>query len=67
MLKLAQFAPGGIHFRDPRGWSSTVAQCIGHERKKESEEGCGTRLLFSRSVVSDSLRPHELQQARLPC
>ena len=22
---------------------------------------------FSRSVVSDSLRPHELQQARLPC
>ena len=24
-------------------------------------------LLFSHSVVSDSLRPHELQQARLPC
>ena len=67
MLKLAQFAPGGIHFRDPRGWSSTVARCIGHERRKESEEGCGARLLFSRSVVSDSLRPHELQQARLPC
>ena len=24
-------------------------------------------LLFSRSIVSDSLRPHELQPARLPC
>ena len=24
-------------------------------------------LLFSRSVVSDSLQPHELQKARLPC
>ena len=24
-------------------------------------------LLFSRSVMSDSLRPHELQHARLPC
>ena len=24
-------------------------------------------LLFSRSVVSNSLRPHELQNARLPC
>ena len=26
-----------------------------------------TLLLFSRSVMSDSLQPHELQQARLPC
>ena len=27
----------------------------------------GRLLLFSRSVVSDSLRPHGLQHARLPC
>ena len=27
----------------------------------------GTSVQFSRSVVSDSLRPHELQQARPPC
>ena len=28
---------------------------------------CLTRLLLSCSVVSDSLRPHELQHAKLPC
>ena len=28
---------------------------------------CAKRLLFSRSVASDSLRPHGLQHARLPC
>ena len=28
---------------------------------------CSYCLLFSRSVVSNSLRPHELQHARLPC
>ena len=27
----------------------------------------GTRLLFSRQVMSGSLRPHGLQHARLPC
>ena len=27
----------------------------------------GLRVLFSCSVVSDSLRPHGLQHARLPC
>ena len=28
---------------------------------------CVQMLLFSRSVMSDSLQPHELQHARLPC
>ena len=28
---------------------------------------CFTSVQFSRSVVSDSLRPHELQHTRLPC
>ena len=28
---------------------------------------CGDSVQFSRSVVSDSLRPHELQHARPPC
>ena len=27
----------------------------------------GQRLLFSRSVVSDSLEPHGLQHAKFPC
>ena len=30
-------------------------------------DGWMDRLFFSRSVMSDSLRPHELQQNRLPC
>ena len=30
-------------------------------------EGCRSSVQFSRSVVSDSLRPHELQYARPPC
>ena len=29
--------------------------------------GCFSSVQFSRSVVSDSLRPHELQHARPPC
>ena len=36
-----------------------------HETLGEVE--MGKRLLFSRSVVSDSLRPHGLQHARLSC
>ena len=35
-----------------------------HETLGEVE--MGKRLLFSRSVVSDSLRPHGLQHARFP-
>ena len=32
-----------------------------------SLSSCPCSVLFSRSVVSDSLRPHELQHARPPC
>jgi len=34
---------------------------------RASPWGCRVRHLFSCSVMSDSLRPHGLQQARLPC
>ena len=32
-----------------------------------SSQCCGKDIQFSRSLVSDSLRPHELQHARPPC
>ena len=32
-----------------------------------ASKGCCEALLFSRSVVSNSLQPHGLQHARLPC
>ena len=35
--------------------------------KKEKKSGGRCSVQFSRSVVSDSLRPHELQHSRLPC
>ena len=34
---------------------------------KPQHESAISSVQFSRSVVSDSLRPHESQQARLPC
>ena len=38
------------------------------EHSQESEKtACRLLLLFSRRVVSDSLRPHGLQHTRLPC
>ena len=42
----------------------TWGGCHVHETLGEVE--MGKRLLFSRSVVSDSLRPHGLQHARFP-
>ena len=35
--------------------------------RREPVERAEPLLLFSRSVVSDSLRPHGLQHARFPC
>ena len=45
---------------------------IRHKKSKEclrDRQGvrCRKGIQFNRSVVSDSLRPHGLQQARLPC
>ena len=39
----------------------------GLERSNISSSQVISWIQFSRSVVSDSLRPHELQHARLPC
>ena len=35
--------------------------------KKDAAEGTQGQVLFSYSVVSDSLRPHGVQDAGLPC
>ena len=37
------------------------------ETKRKPEKGSWEKLLFIQSVVSNSLRPHRLQHARLPC
>ena len=52
--------------------STPRATLWGHEERERDRETCRERKRengpqFSHSVVSDSLRPHELQHARLPC
>jgi len=41
--------------------------CIGTWNVRSMNQGKFSSVQFSRSVVSDSLRPHESQHARLPC
>ena len=44
-------------------------QRVGHDLVTKQQQQCKytTSVQFSRSVVSNSLRPHELQHARPPC
>ena len=61
--------------RPPNGWTRTCSTwaCGGAAPLCPAWLGCGTGwgrlwlLLLSCSVMSDSLGPHELQHARLPC
>ena len=46
---------------------STVILMAKKKKKERKKESASFTLLFSRSVVSDSLWPHGLQRARLPC
>ena len=48
----------------PQDWKRSVFNPI---TKKSNTKECSSSVQFSRSVVSDSLRPHELQNARPPC
>ena len=53
-------------------WKMDVFDCIiiGYKHKVLLYSNCSltfSSVQFSRSVVSDSLRPHELQHARPPC
>ena len=56
---------------DPLPWLLWVIVSNGHGCSESSSIPCfqffGGSVQFSHSVVSDSLRPHELQHARLPC
>ena len=45
----------------------TLDSTISHEDSTDSERLDKAQVQFSRSVVSDSLRPHGLPHARLPC
>ena len=50
-------------------WYEQSAEGNRERRWQNSSQGCGDfkKVQFSRSVVSDSLRPHEPQHARPPC
>ena len=54
-----------------QGWFALVGLCIGSLwnafKKLHTDSGDISSVQFSRSVVSDSLRPHESQRARPPC
>ena len=46
---------------------SLVSHARTRETENKEEQRCGNPVQFSRSVLSDSLRPHDLQHARPPC
>ena len=48
-------------------WQKNTKNCRGKNNLQKEVTLPGVRLLFSCSVVSDSLWPHGLQHARLPC
>ena len=61
---------GGWGEQGPRsfsGWAKLIPSLTSPQIGSSSHEACNSLLLFSCSFVFDSLWPHELQQARLPC
>ena len=54
---------------EPKQKQYPVVDVTGNRRKVQcsKEQYCISSVQFSRSLVSDSLRPHELQHARPPC
>ena len=57
----------GLAFRDKGETSSSKAAAGGTEAKPAAQRAIISSVQFSRSVLSDSLRPHEPQHARPPC
>ena len=49
------------------GWGTKILNAAWRGLKKKKEELRFSSVQFSRSVVSDSLQPHESQHARHPC
>ena len=60
-----------VFFRDTDGnlkwWVREIQQLADNKQCKNKREAGFSSVQFSRSVVSDSLQPHETQHARLPC
>ena len=52
---------------EPSGLLSTGSHRVGHDWRALACMHVFSSVQFSRSVVSDSLRPHESQHARPPC
>ena len=46
---------------------AVIKTIISQKRNAKRQNGCLSSVQFSHSVISDSLRPHEPQHARLPC
>ena len=61
------FSRGSSPLRDWTQVSWTAGQILYHLSHKGSPMKWFSSVQFSRSVVLDSLRPHGLQHARLPC
>ena len=54
-----------VSFSESQG--STIQTLAVYAIQSPVERTAVPKLLFSRSVVSDFLQPHELQHTRLPC
>ena len=54
-----------LFYLEPDHWVLVI--CVGWGRGLRVTLSCISSVQFSRSVVSDSLRPHELRHARSPC
>ena len=76
--KFPEQALGQSRYSVLTGWTSWLMECEGQAHmkcspmKKRNDRGCFTKtriyfLLFSRSVMSNSLWPYGLQHTRLPC
>ena len=68
-MRMGHLACSWVYFTSPEILPQPTLQSFarGTERNAKEREGIVGLSLFSRSVVSNSLRPHRLQPARLHC
>ena len=58
---------GEFYITRSSGWSRSLGQPLSNDQQKTETHNPISSVQFSSSVMSDSLRPHGLQQARLSC
>ena len=67
MEEVNKIIPKKKKCKKAKGFSEEALQIVKERSKKQGRKGKFSSVQFSHSVVSDSLRRHELQHARLPC